>query len=121
MTSPHEPQTEPPADGPLNARITKSVVALFRQYTGRGPTKARTFVNTGLIQVLLEDTMTTAERQLADKGEHEFVLDLRRKFQVTMRDDLVAVVEEASGRKVTAFMSDSTINPDFALESFVVE
>jgi uncharacterized protein YbcI len=117
MTSPDEPRT----DGPLAAQITKAVVGVFRDYTGRGPTKARTFVNDNTIHVLLEDTMTTAEHQLARGGEQQFVLDLRRKFQSTMRDDLVAVVEDLGGRKVIAFMSDNTVEPDMALESFVLE
>jgi uncharacterized protein YbcI len=117
MTSPDEPRT----DGPLSADITRAVVGVFRDYTGRGPTKARTFLNENTVHVLLEDTMTTAERQLAVDGEEEFVLDIRRKFQKTMRNDLVAAVEELGGRKVVAFMSDNTIEPDMALESFVLE
>ena len=117
MTSPHYPRT----DGPLTAQITNAVVGVFRDYTGRGPTKARTFLNDELVQVLLEDTMTTAERQLAQGGEHEFVLQLRRKFQEVMRSDLVQAVEQLGGRRVIAFMSDNTLEPDMALESFVVE
>jgi len=54
------------------------------------------------------------------EGDAEFVLDIRRKFQKTMRDDLVAAVEELRARKVVAFMSDNTIEPDMALESFVL-
>ena len=117
MMSPDEPRT----DGPVSAQITRAVVGVFRDYTGRGPTKARTFLNENTVHVLLEDTMTTAERQLALDGEEEFVLDIRRKFQKTMRDDLVAAIEELGGRKVVAFMSDNTIEPDMALESFVLE
>ncbi|HLM92946.1 MAG TPA: Na-translocating system protein MpsC family protein, partial [Gaiellaceae bacterium] len=64
--------------------------------------KARTFLNESMVHVLLEDTMTTAERQLAADGEEEFVLDIRRRFQKTMHDDLVAAVEELGGRKVVA-------------------
>jgi uncharacterized protein YbcI len=116
MTSRDEPRT----DGPLAAQITTAVVGLFRDYTGRGPTKARTFLNEELVHVLLEDTMTTADRQLAEGGEEEFVLELRRKFQTTMRDDLVNVVEQLGGRRVIAFMSDNTLEPDMALESFVL-
>jgi len=117
MMSPDEPRT----DGSASAQITRAVVGVFRDYTGRGPTKARTFLNENTVHVLLEDTMTTAERQLAVDGEEEFVLDIRRKLQKTMRDDLVAAVEGLEGRKVVAFMSDNTIEPDMALESFVLE
>ena len=117
MTSPDPART----DGPLSAQITRAVVGVFRDYTGRGPTKARTFLNENTVHVLLEDTLTTAEHQLAVDGEEEFVLDIRRKFQKTMRDDLVAAVEGLGGRKVVAFMSDNTVEPDMALESFVLE
>ncbi len=117
MTTP----ADRPTDGPLAAAITRGVVGVFRDYTGRGPTKARAFLNDNLVHVLLEDTMTTAERQLALDGEQEFVLAIRRKFQSTMRDHLTAVVEDLAGRKVVAFMSDNCIEPDLALESFVLE
>jgi uncharacterized protein YbcI len=117
MTSPEPLST----DGSVSAQITKDAVGVFRDYTGRGPTKARTFLNENMVQVLLENTMTTAERQLAESGEEVFVLALRRKFQTTMRDDLVAAVEGNVGRRVVAFMSDNTIEPDMALESFVLE
>ena len=108
-------------DGQVTASITKAVVGVFRDYTGRGPTKARTFLNDNLVQVLLEDTLTTPERQLAQDGQEEFVLEIRRKFQATMRSDLTKAVEDLGGRKVIAFMSDNTIEPDLALETFVVE
>ena len=108
-------------DGPLAASITKAVVAVFRDYTGRGPTKAQTFLNKDLVHVLLRDTMTISERNLAEDGERDFVLDIRRKFQRTMEDDLTVVVERLSGRKVIAFMSDNHVEPDLALESFLLE
>ena len=41
MSSPEAPGT----DGTLSAQITKATVGVFRDYTGRGPTKARTFLN----------------------------------------------------------------------------
>jgi uncharacterized protein YbcI len=117
LTSPDAPRN----DGSAAAQITKAVVGVFRDYTGRGPTKARTYFNENMVHVLLEETMTTAERRLAEGGEEEFVLEIRRKFQRTMRDDLVAAVETRVERKVIGFMSDNTLEPDMALESFVLE
>ena len=38
-----------------------------------------------------------------------------------MRDDLVKVVEDAIDRKVIAFMSTNHIDPDMAVEVFVLE
>ena len=91
------------------------------EYTGRGPTKARTYVNRDVITVLLRDTLTKGERSLVEDGRGQLVLDMRKAYQETMRDDLVAAVEEVTGRKVIAFLSDNHIDPDIAVESFVLE
>ena len=47
--------------GGLNAAISNRVVQIQREYVGRGPTKARTFVNGNLVVTVLEDALTKAE------------------------------------------------------------
>ena len=73
-----------------------------------------------LVTVLLADTLTKGERTLVDHGQGENVLRLRHEFQLLMRDDLVAVVENQLDRKVVAFMSQNHIDPDLAVEIFVL-
>jgi len=107
--------------GVVASEISNAVVRLFAEYLGRGPTKARTVIAGDLISVVLEDTLTKAERKLIERGQEEVVIATRRIVQRTMRDDLVGAVEELSGRKVVAFMSDQQAEPDFAVESFVLE
>jgi uncharacterized protein YbcI len=104
----------------MSAAISNAVVQLLSEYTGRGPTKARTYMNDDLITVVLRDTMTTGERSLCEDGQGELVLATRKAYQNTMADDLVAAVEEHSGRTVFAFLSDNHIDPDIAIESFVM-
>jgi uncharacterized protein YbcI len=108
-------------DGPLAAAITTKVVRVFGDYTGRGPTRGRTFINENLVSCLLHDTLTKPERSLVAAGEVDTVLEVRRRFQATMRDDLVAAVEDLTGREVAVFMSENHVDPDVALESFVLE
>ncbi len=111
------------SDGPglsTAGEISRLAVQLLRQYTGRGPTKARTVINHDSVLILLGDTLTTGERSLAENGKAEHVVDTRHQFQHIMRDDLVQVVEEATGRKVIAFMSDNHIDPDMAVEVFLL-
>ena len=38
-------ETRQSRDGPLAAAITTKVVQVFGHYTGRGPTRGRTFIN----------------------------------------------------------------------------
>jgi uncharacterized protein YbcI len=103
------------------ARISNLVVQLMSSYTGRGPTKAWTSMDNDLVSVVLRDTLTKGERSLVADGRSQLVLDMRKAYQNTMGDDLVAGVEELTGRKVMAFLSDNHIEPDIAIESFVLE
>jgi uncharacterized protein YbcI len=105
----------------LSAHVSTRMVQLFRDYTGRGPTKARTYVQDDLIVCVMRDTLGKGELAIAEHLGHDIVLDQRRAFQRAMRADAVALVEELTGRSVVAFMSDNHIDPDIAVETFVLE
>jgi len=107
--------------GSLSAAISNAVVGLLRDYTGRGPTHARTTIGSETIVVTLRDSLTKAERTLASHGQALEVLAMRRAFQNTMRDDLVAAVERLTGRRVEAFLSDNLSEPDVAVEIFLMK
>lgn len=109
------------AEGTRASAISKLVGGLLSDYTGRGPTRVRTHVNDVMITVLLEDTLTKGERSLVRDGQVELVLTNRRAYQRTMREELIAGIEEIMGRRVKAFMSDNHIDPDLAVEVFVLE
>lgn len=105
----------------LNRDISRAIVALFKEATGRGPGRARTYIEDGLVVTVLHDTMTKAERTLKDEQHADQVRSLRRLFQGTFRDEAIAVVERHTGRKVLAFLSDHAVDPDYAVEAFVLE
>jgi uncharacterized protein YbcI len=103
------------------ARLSNLVVGHMSSYTGRGPTRAWTSIDEDLICVVLRDTLTTGERSLVADDRAQLVLEMRKAYQTTMRHDLISGVEEITGRKVIAFLSDNHIDPDIAIESFVLE
>lgn len=109
------------AGGAKSAAISNLTVRLLSQYTGRGPTKARTYFNTDLVTIVLQDTLTKAEVTLVDTGHGDMVLTARHTFQRVMGDELTAGVEEILGRKVHAFLSANSIDPDMAVETFILE
>ena len=109
------------ARGSAAAAVSNLVVRLFGEYTGRGPTNARTFMDGDLVTVVLRDLLTKGERSLVADGHKEQVLSMRLAFQQTMRDDLVAGVETILERKVTAFLSANHVEPDIAIETFLLE
>ena len=113
--------TEHVSTGSVAAAISSATVKLLHEYTGRGPTKARTYMDGDLITVVLKDTLTMGERSLVRDGQVALVIATRKAFQRTMGSQLIAAVERNSGRKVQAFLSDNHIDPDIAVESFVLE
>ena len=111
-------QREDSGPGPM---ISTATVQLLHDFTGRGPTKAKTLIKDDVVTVLVADTLTRGERNLVDNGHSERVLQLRHDYQRVMADDLIAVVERQLDRKVIAFMSQNHIDPDLAVEVFVLD
>jgi uncharacterized protein YbcI len=114
-------QDDRPFAGSKHAAISREIVRLLHEYTGRGPTKARTHINDDLITVVLQDTLTMGERSLVADGKSELVLVTRKEFQDTMSTQMIAAVERHSGRRVLAFLSANHVDPDIAVECFVLD
>lgn len=106
--------------GSKAAAISNHVVRTMSEYTGRGPTKARTYLNEDIVTVVLHDTLTKGERSLVGDELDDLVLTMRKAFQSTMRTELVTGIESILGRRVAAFMSDNHIAPDVAVEIFLL-
>jgi uncharacterized protein YbcI len=108
-------------DGTVAAEISRRAVQILREYTGRGPTKARTILTRDTVAIVLADTLTKGELSLVGMGEEDHVLRTRRSYQQLMRADLVGLVEEQTGRTVHAFFSDNQLGPDYGVEFFLLE
>ena len=103
------------------AQISNKIVQLMREYTGRGPTKARTYLNDDVVLCVVQDTLTKGEQALVAGGQEQSVLTLRREYQGLMREDASKAIEEITGRRVISFMSDNATEPDIAAEIFVLD
>lgn len=107
--------------GETLAEISTGLVQLHSRFYGKGPTKAKTQVFDDTVVCTLMGGFTTVEQTLIDAGEDESVYEMRRSFQQAMEEEFKRVVEEASGRKVIAHMSAIHLEPDLAVELFVLE
>jgi uncharacterized protein YbcI len=108
-------------DRELGAAISTAVVHMLAERTGRGPTKAKTTLGENGVFVVLQDNLSRGELNLAEAGEGAAVLDVRKRWQHVMRAEMTAKVEELTGRTVIGFLSDSHIDPDIAVEVFVLD
>jgi uncharacterized protein YbcI len=110
-----------PLRAELAAAVSKSVVCVLSESSGRGATTTRTYISDELIAVVLRDSLTKIERTLARDGGEGVVLELRRALQHAMRDSLIAAVEGVVGSRVLVLLSDHNVDPDIALEVFVLD
>ena len=73
-----------------------------------------------MVTVVLKETLTKAEQTLVDNGRDDEILRMRLAFQQTMRDDMVQGVETILDRKVHVFLSANNLEPDIAVETFLL-
>lgn len=107
-------------DGTARAQLANAFVQMHSEYYGRGPTKAKVYADADLVVIVLEETFTPAEKTLIGRGEAEGIQDIRRRFQRVMGDQFRSAVEQATGRRVRAFMSETDLENDIAVEIFLL-
>ena len=105
----------------VTLEITNAMVRLFRDHTGRGPTKAKTLMSEELAIVTLQDCLTPVEAGLAGNGHRPLAAQWRVALYEAMREDAVRAVEEITGRPVAAFLTDHHHDPDVAVAVFLFE
>src|SRR3954449_850148 len=111
-----------PAGQPVQLVLSNEMVRLYKELFGRGPTKARSnFAGPDLIICSLENTLTPAERSMADLGEHQRLRELRLFFQHARERDFREAVERITGRRVRGFVSGMDTHEDIAAELFYLE
>jgi uncharacterized protein YbcI len=107
--------------GSASTAISNAMSKLHRDYYGRGPDTVRTVIGHDHVITFLEDLYTPVERTLLVAGETEAVVQTRLAFQRAMEARFIDCVEQATGRKVRAFLSQVHIDPDISAEIFVLE
>jgi len=109
------------ASGDLTAAISDAMAALLSRHTGRGATSSRTTFSRDLVVCVMADALTRGEKSLVEHGKSELVLSVRRAYQESMAQEAISIVEELTARRVSAFMSNNHIDPDLAVELFILQ
>ena len=101
--------------------VSRGVVAIYKDYMGRGPEHAATTIAGDTVLTVCRGGLTRAESRLVEAGDAETVRQIRRKFQDAMRDEIRKLVEDVTGRKAHAFLSDHDVERDLAIEVVLLE
>jgi uncharacterized protein YbcI len=118
--SPANLRTKPEKHGEVLTAVSDGLVALLKEFYGRGPTRVKSYYDDDLVVCVLRGGFSRVEQTLLDGGRGAAVIDQRMAFQELMRERFEAVIEDATGRRVIGFMSGNQQNPDMMCEVFML-
>jgi uncharacterized protein YbcI len=118
--SPRDLRTTPHTHGDVLTAISDGMVALLKEFYGRGPTRAKSYYEDDLVVCLLRGGFSRVEQTLLAGGRGSSVIQQRMDFQDLMRERFESVIEHATGRRVIGFMSGNQQDPDIMCEVFIL-
>jgi uncharacterized protein YbcI len=118
--SPRQIHSPPQAHGDVLTAISDGMVALLKEFYGRGPTRAKSYYEDDLVVCLLRGGFSRVEQTLLAGGRGSSVIQQRMDFQDLMRERFESVIEQATGRSVIGFMSGNQQDPDIMCEVFIL-
>jgi uncharacterized protein YbcI len=113
-------KSKPRNHGDVLTAISDGLVALLKEFYGRGPTRAKSYYEDDLVVCVLRGGFSRVEQTLLDGGRGEAVIEQRIAFQELMRGRFEAVIQDATGRPVIGFMSGNQQDPDMMCEVFML-
>jgi uncharacterized protein YbcI len=105
----------------LRAEISNAMVGLKKDFYGKGPTKAKTFLNDNYVFCVMEGGLTRNEETLLDRGHEDLVRNYRLRFQEAMEGATVEAVQRITRRSVIGYHSQIVFHPERAFEIFVLD
>jgi uncharacterized protein YbcI len=120
MNTPHVIQDTPSPHGDVLTAISDGMVALLKEFYGRGPTRAKSYYQDDLVVCVLRGGFSRVEETLLEGGRGPAVIQQRMEFQEVMRERFAGVIEDATGRQVIGFMSGNQQHPDLMCEVFIL-
>jgi uncharacterized protein YbcI len=113
----HLPETQ---HGDVLTAISNGLVALLKEFYGRGPSEAKSYYTDDLVCCVLRGGFSRVEETLLQGGRGAAVIEQRMAFQDLMRHRFEQVIEDATGRQVIGFMSGNQQDPDMMCEVFIL-
>ena len=117
---PPKVKTTPENHGDVLTAISDGMVALLKEFYGRGPTRAKSYYEDDLVVCVLRGGFSRVEQTLLEGGRGLAVIHQRMEFQDLMRERFEAVIEGATGQRVIGFMSGNQQDPDMMCEVFIL-
>ena len=103
----------------ITQELARELLAVHEESYGKSAKNVRVHVLDDDVIVFLDDIeLQRNEEFLIEKGRGDLVLATRSGFQQSIETTFKAIVERATGRTVTAFLSATSLDPPFCVETF---
>lgn len=103
----------------LLARISSEMVRAQKEYFGKGPIKAKSYMLDDFLLIVMRGGLTVAERTLLDAGRQDDVRHFRQVYENEMTERLTSMIQDLTGRPVINYQSQIMFDPDIVLEFFL--
>jgi uncharacterized protein YbcI len=104
--------------GDMLARISDEMVSAKKQFFGKGPEQAKSYMLDDLLICVMRGGLTTAEQTMLKFGRESMVRQFRQLFENEMTEHLTGLVERTTGRAVVNYQSQIMFDPDIIVEMF---
>jgi uncharacterized protein YbcI len=121
MATTRDDRRDPDQGQSLLLQISNAMVRMQKEFFGKGPTKAKSYMFDDLLLVVMREGLTTAEKTMLEFGHPNQVREFRQLFQNEMTERLTGMVHDLTGRRVVNYQSQVLFDPDMTLEIFVFE
>ena len=105
----------------LLLQISNAMVRMQKEFFGKGPTKAKSYMFDDMLLVDMREGLTTSEKTMLEFGHPNQVRQFRQLYQDEMCERLTGMVQELTGRHVVNYQSQVLFDPDMSLEIFVFD
>jgi uncharacterized protein YbcI len=121
LTTDHSRDAVIEGRGQMRKDISNAMVGLKKQLYGKGPVKAKTFINDNIVFCVLEGGLTKNEETLLAAGEEHLVRQYRLRFQEVVANTAHEAVERITGCTVLTYHSQIVFGPNRMFEIFVLD
>lgn len=110
--------TEAPEAHGLPAHVSGSLASVWRHYAGERPSEVDTVISGTRVACVIKNAVRDFDEGIAAAAAAEDDAEDRRLSQWTYRNDAIAAISRATGRRVTAFVSKHDPKTNVATEVF---
>jgi len=107
--------------GDMLARLSDEMVRAKKQFFGKGPEQAKSYMLDDMLFVVMRGGLTTAEETMLRFGRQNMVRQFRQLFENEMTEVLTGLVEQTTGRRVVNYQSQIMFDPDIIVEMFAFD